>query len=598
MLSAVATMGELSGRQESLNPWLCPDLEMISDVLCGLHGLCFPEEANWNETTCNISSLLVKTLYPSLNATFVDLLGASHTLLATEVIVHALEDLLANFVRQKPDVTGEQLPTLFRQFAQGPELKKAISNVRLGVKSGYVSQDGYLVFSEGFHRLSSPSYFLLFTNRQMHRQDIVGSWTLANESTSSGRVGLLPHYTPNWGSLGDRDLHQNGVPVSSCIPLCSPGKFVHTIAELDCCHECLSCGGRNFSNSTLSPQCFLCDEHFLALDNHTGCYPMPEKTPRRLVIVLTTLGGAWSAMIALLVATARIFYTNRSVRLIQENLIFNQLVFIAMVMCLLTSAIYSVPVTTWLCRYRSLLPTPWYTLSVASLLVKTARLAYVVTTFRAGSLRKVVSKAAFQGAAQLIFVFLPTVIAVLLQIILTLLEPTDPKPVYSDVSYYKVCERQVGADITIDGYLLLLLLITNVLAFRIRKLPSHLKDIFHREARPLFFVSLCLSAIWTIISALRAISKEETADVLVMIRTISFVGALWGWLFLPKIYGLRRGWHLRFRGTRSVDLSQTSTSSAYIQENPVAMRTLSVSRTECTDVATSCSAFSEQVFYI
>ena len=532
----------LSDRNSPLNPWLCRDLETIGVDLCFFEKECLlagDELQLWNDKTCNVTSALIRRLFRNDNGSYVDQLGASHTLLATETVIQALENLLQEFVRREPNTFGEDLASQFNTYAFGNRLNKAIGEVKLGREMGCRQEGGCEVFDKTQHDLGSPSYFILWTNQERKEQTIVGSWASINSSSNSSRLSMSPSDILSWGALEVRSGKEPW-PSSLCAPICQPGYFMEPIPSLRCCHSCLSCGNTNYSNIINSPTCLQCGEYFLSNNNRTGCYPFPEKAPPNRIVWLGILGTAWFVIFVGWILTALLFFKKRETRHVQRNVFFNSVLIVTMVMCMLSIALYAVPASEWFCKNRSLFPTPWYIMSVATLLVRTFRLARVVKKYREGDTQLIDKLWSFRSPAQLIFILALTLIGVLLQVLLIFvkLDKTGTKRIYTDSTFYTVCRAEIRIDAIIDSYLIKMLFLSIGLAFRTRKLPYYRKAIFNREARPLFFVMFCLAAIWLIILTIRSLSSEENEDLLAIIRAIGHISSIWAWLFLPKIYAI------------------------------------------------------------
>ena len=532
----------LSDRNSPLNPWLCQDLETVGDNLCLVDNECFLTEdelEKWNEKTCNITSALIDRLYADNNRSFVDQLGASHTLLATEVVIQALNDLLQEFVRREPNITMEELPSLFKKFAFGVRLNTAIAKVKLGKDLGCRQEGGCQVFDEQLHDPGSPSYFVLWTNHDRKEQTIVGSWT-ENTSSKSDRLQLSSSSILSWGSLNAKSGAKSP-PSSFCAPVCPPGSYAESVPSLRCCHSCLPCGGSNFSNTTNSPICLQCEIHNLANDNHTACYPFPEKRPPNRFIWFFVLGVFWTILLVGPIVSVILFNRNIFQKLIRRNIVFNRVLVVAMVMCLLSIALYAVPASEWFCKYRSLFPTPWYIMSVATILVRTFRLARIVKRYREGDTQLIERLWSFRSPAQLTFILALTLIGILLQAVLIFIVKLDmrgTKRINTESTFFTVCHAEIRTDAIIDSYLITMLFLSIGLAFRTRKLPQFRKAVFDQEARPLFFATFCLAAIWLIILVIRSLSSDENEALLAIIRAIGHVSSIWLWLFLPKVYAI------------------------------------------------------------
>ena len=538
------TLERLSPRDRLSNPWLCPYLETTARSLCLMENDCLLEETEhpeWTEQTCNVTNTLIRQVFRDDNGSHVEQLGAVHTLLAAEIVIQAIEDVLQEFVQKSPNTTLNNLARNFISHAFGRRLNKAIRNVKLGKSAGCPLDEGCPVFVDNKQDLGPASYFILATNAHLEKRRIVGRWT-AEDASSTGSTSQTISSNSNlhlFDSLEEFKMSSS----SPCSPLCIPGEAKVSWKDCLCCYSCQPCEGTTFSNTTNSSSCQDCHQFSTVNSNHTECIPFSQEEPPYRSAWLAIMAFFWCLLVFFLVGTTYLFKKYHRKRAIHRNIFFNTILLAAMMIWALSIIAYFLPVNEWLCKNRSLLMKPWLTTSIATLLVRTLRLARLVRKNRRGDPRLADSIPSYRQEAHVPVVIILTLIGVLTHSLLTLLhfDPITTTHLFTNSFYYIVCHTEIRVIAILYCYLIALLLITCALAFTIRKLPSHKKGVFLREARPVFYITILLSLLWTITISLEALSDGSVGDVLVWIREIFSILTMWMFLFLPKLYEIRFG---------------------------------------------------------
>ena len=526
----------LSDQNSPLNRFLCSKLDQcVTGNRSVLRG---SELLQSDEQTCNVTHTLISEI--NRNESYADQLGAVHTLLATEVIVQALNDVLQDFVQERPGIKQDSLPREFLDYAFGERFNTAISKVRLRKSSGCHLEEGCPIFSNT-HELESSSFFILSRNLERQERTVIGLWTENTSSSGNSTIQLNPtSCSPlkfrNFSSELRDDMDG---PQPECTPVCSAGEYVSFLFELPCCHICRPCTDGTFSNKTNSPLCYPCGEFYHANSNSTDCLPLPEVSPPHRVVWLCTFGIIWFTLLVVVGVTGRLFVANRRSKLIRRHIFFSYVLLVIMALHLLSVTPYAIAATNWLCKYRSLLTAPWKIASIAAILVRSIRFFRVMRMHRRASrfmlLRHVTS---YRRPAQLLFISSFSCIGLLLLLVFTfaVFPPKGTKRISDGVSFYTVCHPDVGTDAVIDIYLIALLLIACGLSFNTRKQQRHRKILYHIDGQPVLFVTLSLSLMWIFILVIRSLSDGTHESVFSIIENLLQVGSVWVWIFLSRTY--------------------------------------------------------------
>ncbi|XP_037829212.1 extracellular calcium-sensing receptor-like [Kryptolebias marmoratus] len=282
------------------------------------------------------------------------------------------------------------------------------------------------------------------------------------------------------------------VPVSVCSERCPTGtRKVLQKGKPICCYDCIPCPEGEISNTTDSPDCFLCPIEFWPNAERDACFPKPVEFlsfDEVLAIILATFSviGACLAII-----TGAIFFRHRTTPIVRaNNSELSFLLLFSLTLCFLCSLTFIGAPSEWSCMLRHTAFGITFVLCISCVLGKTV---VVLMAFKATLPGSNVMKW-FGPLQQRMTVVFFTFIQVLICTVWLVLSPPFPMKNLTTYKEKIILECALGSAAgfwAVLGYIGLLAVFCFVLAVLARKLPDNFN-----EAKLITFSMLIFCAVW------------------------------------------------------------------------------------------------------
>ena len=506
------------------------------------------------------------------------------TLLATEVVLMAMEELFQEYVNLVNVPKNDKIAFAdgFYAFAK-PRMREAVKKVRVVCDKEHNGQtegdDGLCqVFPDSLQRIPQVVEYRAL-NLALGRYTSIGYWTMLDPTKLEG-YGQVTITNRGDVSFGDQ-LFQKKVhghyftarlePGSDCSPECRPGHGRSTSSEeVSCCHFCTVCGQREISAGGRDSQCIPCSPGTKPSLNWTACVQLPvEGIPVEVRVVIASCGFLMFLAIAGTMATIYKFRLTTVIR--ASDIFLSMLLLVAMAISLLQETLSMVISDLPLCSALRFLKTLPLLCTVVIIVVKTGRLARLFfIAHHELSHRK---RWSLTSPMQLVYMLVLFIVGVVLEVITLQQNPPRKDLIYTQDRTYRVCS---SSSIAIDAYSTLLIVLTAILAFFLRKLPANFN-----EARLLFMASFTLFIVWTTLRIGQLLSEEQRQPLFEAMLTFFHCLLIWLWLFSPRLYvvllrparkhrsftGRKVTWRLPSGSIRSVTMIQQSVNRSMSASN-------------------------------
>ncbi|XP_017280201.2 extracellular calcium-sensing receptor-like [Kryptolebias marmoratus] len=392
------------------------------------------------------------------------------------------------------------------------------------LKSVNFSQNGYPV---SFDANGDPVTFYELVNWQKSESGAIELVTVGYYDGSLPK-GQELHINKNITWVEGRTQ----VPESVCTQSCPPGtRKVLQKRKPICCYDCIPCPEGEISNTTDSPDCFLCPGEFWPNAERDACFPKPVEFlsfDEVLAIILATFSvlGACLAII-----TSIIFFCHRTTPIVRaNNSELSFLLLFSLTLCFLCSLTFIGAPSKWSCILRHTAFGITFVLCISCVLGKTV---VVIMAFKA-TLPGCNAMKWFGPPQQRMTVMSLTFVQVLICTVWLLLSPPFP---IKNLSIYKekiILECALGSTVgfwAVLGYIGLLAVFCFVLAVLARKLPDNFN-----EAKMITFSMLIFCAVWlTFIPAYVSSPGKFTVAVEIFAILASSFGLILC-IFAPKCF--------------------------------------------------------------
>ena len=501
-------------RRVYVDPWMCKEFEAINECT----GVC---ELNLTApNSCGGSRRFPEKIF---NRFLLQEAAYQPTLLATEAVIAALENLLQEFVDLNPNKPETFFRAQFANFAFGRRLLDAVQNVRLPCSGLGVNKSLCPLFPKDWHEVQ-PAYSIVASDF-VHMMTVVGHWELNSADSGDVKDGqiVIESAKVRWPRESLGATSRAPPPESDCDMECGNGVGKKRVLGT-CCYSCDRCSHNQVSNGSVP--CKACEKGLGAAQNGTECEPLPERGPG--MITRFVLGAISIGLAILVIATLAIYVYKRRSPVIRSDFQLTVTLLGSLFLIVVAGAVDLVTPTLTVCIARRVLSTPTVLISVTVVFVKTSRLARI--GLKAGRMRGVNMNWSLGTSAQVVFIATLTSIGTLVDLVHIGVSPPHPELRFFSEENLVLCPVHTGITVALDVYILLIILATSALAFMIRKLPLNVKEAWH-----LFLCGFSLSTSWVALRIVFYLSSNETQVILECLHFLAHVGIIWLWLFVPRL---------------------------------------------------------------
>ncbi|XP_048025563.1 extracellular calcium-sensing receptor-like isoform X1 [Megalobrama amblycephala] len=356
---------------------------------------------------------------------------------------------------------------------------------------------------------------------------IVRTVGVVNEGATTGKVLTLDDDALYW------NFETKKPPRSVCSESCPPGtRRVRRKGLPVCCFDCLPCGDGEISNTTDSPECFMCPDEFWSSPENDNCIPKEVEFlsyDDPLGISLTTaslLGTSFCAVVMVIFAHHR---NTPIVRANNSELSF--MLLLSLKLCFLCVLLFIGQPQLWTCQLRHAVFGISFVLCISSILVKTM---VVIAVFKSSRPEGKGAMKWFGSAQQrgTILALISTQVAIC-TVWLSTASPTPHKNslyIRSKIVYECAIGSVAGFSMLL-GYIGLLAAVSFLLAFMARKLPDNFN-----EAKFITFSMLIFCAVWIAFVPAYVSSPGKYAVAVEIFAILASSFGLLVAIFAPKCY--------------------------------------------------------------
>ena len=502
-------------REQPRDPWLCKELELANNCT----GVCEPDVVDPVQM-CNGSESFPEDLPHDLKLRTI---AHPPVLLAVETVLVALENLFQEMVDQHPGKPEEFFRERFASFVHGERLLQAVKNVQLPCSGAGTNASLCPLFPDDWHEVQ-PAYSIQATSRT-NSIATVGHWKLESAHSSNASAGQISinSLLIRWPRRTKQGAVQMGPPVSDCDVICSRGVGKYKILG-SCCFTCDPCPQNFISNG--NERCTRCP-HGEGSSNHSDrCVPLPERglgKTSRLV-----LGAICVYLVMTVLVTIFIYCYKRRSPIIRSDFQLTMALLVSLLFTVAAGFLDTATHTLSICIASRMLSTPAILVSVAVIFVKTSRVARI--GFRAHRMRALRMSWSLRTSAQLLFISALTLIGTLVELTQILANPPHPEKHIFTSEVIELCPVRSAVALTLDAYIVSIIVAISVLAFMIRKLPMNIREAWH-----LFLCGFSLTASWVPLRIVFYLSTHENQVVLECIHFATHAFIIWLWLFVPRL---------------------------------------------------------------
>ena len=506
------------------NPWLCAALESENDCV----DVCRWDRPTHGKTPCP-GDATISRVTKADNQPLVEMID-TNTMMATEVLMQAMEEMFQQTVKNRPDLEGDRLVEEFMSEVRNLSFLNKVKTIRLPCSDGN-SSSMCRVFAESGTE-PEPYIRIYAANRAINRSLAIGSWDPQRVCADGSPLQLNLSLVGGERFQAAQDTAWSSSfsswnESSTCFPTCLPG--FGRKERRRCCWQCSRCLGRTVSeggNLTCRP----CETGSKPNDGRSGCVPLGEyflvgESHVQIAMATLTVAG-----LAVILVTAAVFWRYRKTTIARSaDRVSMALLLSAMALSFITPGLLLTPPRIVGCVVQRLAYSIPLQASITIVLVKTSRLARIyfagIRLMSSRSLRKM------ETPAQIALTLVLLVAGIAFEAVLIVLMRPEAIEVAEEEYFILLCCVPSKAVIIGDCYHFLLIGVMAFLAYFTRKLPVALD-----EARLLFLTSESICLLWIVVRSIYYISSEESQQwlnvALVMLNSV----VLWMWLFLPRLY--------------------------------------------------------------
>ena len=516
------------------NPYLCHVMEKVHQCT----GVC--SSSDWgNATVPRCADHLTIPQKAGTGPATISELTEPFTMVATDIILRAMEGLFQEFVTSSPLLSGDRLAGEFYTHAYGGRLRRAVKDAKLPCGNGTKM---CAVFPDNLQEFL-PEYHIIAVDMKLKKSLWIGFWKVENSPNGNvnySRTALK--LDKSHVSFGHELFHDQNIslpfdlyysadqasPTSSCFRTCGPG--YQRIASLPtCCHQCQLCQ-EGWHSPTGLGLCMPCKPGYTSSTDRSKCVRLPRIAARDSLWSGVIAGSV--TMVTILVATLSVLvYFRKTMFVRSSDVALTTTLLLVMITGFLGLGAHILHPTTFACTAQQLTGTLSLLSTTIIILVKTSRFARILSL--SAGYQRTHLKWTMSTSAQYVFAFLLLLVGLLVESVSITLSPTTSEEVFTQEATYAVCRSPPWLTITTDAYLILLILITVTLAFFTRKLP-----VSYNEAHLLFLTAFSQCVLWGLLRPMYYLSKPYNRQLPEVLLVTMHMTTIWLWLFVPRLYAL------------------------------------------------------------